>query len=222
MRRAPHLLAIATLVAVTATTVVSGATGPETSADQTAASSSFSAADGVVGPWSTGAEANRPAGERGRSAGPPAELAFADDDNVADPPAPGPDADADIDVAPERDDRPVVVGGEGFTPDAADDDEISITVAIPDATEGDEDTTALSAEAAIACGAIERAIEADRIGDIAGMEEGVYEAFPFATSATEVTISVLGADLLDALHDPDLPATLNAFLNACVAAGHGV
>jgi hypothetical protein len=219
MRRAPHLLAIATLVAVTATTVVSSATGPETSADQTAASS-FSAADGVVGPWSTGAEANRPAEEQGRSAGPPAELAFADDDNIADPPDPGPDAG--IDVAPERDDRPVVVGGEGFTPDANDDDEISITVAIPDATEGDEDTTALSAEAGIACGAIERAIEADRIGDIAGMEEGVYEAFPFATSATEATISVLGADLLDALHDPDLPATLNAFLNACVAAGHGV
>ena len=117
---------------------------------------------------------------------------------------------------------PAEIRSDGVEFDTQDDSEIVIVVDPPEVDEGREGRIAISEAASIACGAVEVAIEALNAGDIGAADEAIYLAFPAAVSATEPAIAELGNGLLDSLVSPDVATELNTFLNACVAAGHGV
>lgn len=106
-----------------------------------------------------------------------------------------------------------------FGPPVAPDDPLGHDGPRPD-NEGGGQEPMLSTEAAIACGTVEAAIEAHRRGDVATVEEAVYAAYPYATSAAEPALVELGAGLLDALAGPRVGSSLEAFLTACTTAGH--
>jgi hypothetical protein len=112
----------------------------------------------------------------------------------------------------------------GFDTEAASDDEVEIDVEVPDIYEEPEGPAPLSTQGAKACAAVERAIEANRVGDTIEADAAVYEAFPSAAGADEPGINAAGASLLDAMttKQPPLAVALNDVFNACIAAGHGV
>jgi hypothetical protein len=101
-------------------------------------------------------------------------------------------------------------------------DEIEVTVSVPDADPYADNAPTLTESGAAACAATEMAIESARIGDQIEFETAVYQAFNFAPSAGIAAIESAGARLLDSIATDTTTEVLNDVFNACVGAGYGV